>query len=81
MKTCSARGQVESAALWVFDGSQIKAYMQGMKAGGYSGAAGLAGIAMEIVSTMENDVCYVIGQGRQQEGIMEAMGLENTLLR
>ena len=59
---------------------QIKAYMQGMKAGGYSEAAGLAGIAMEIVSTMENDVCYVIGPGTTTRGIMEAMGLENTLL-
>lgn len=35
---------------------------------------------MEIVSTMENDVCYVIGPGTTTRGIMEAMGLENTLL-
>lgn len=74
------QGQVEARLYGYLMVPQIKAYMQGMKAGGYSEAAGLAGIAMEIVSTMENDVCYVIGPGTTTRGIMEAMGLENTLL-
>lgn len=74
------QGRVEARLYGYMRIPQLLEYMQGMKAGGYSEESSLKGIAAEIISKMEDDVFYVIGPGTTTTGIMEALGMENTLL-
>lgn len=59
---------------------ELKPYLQNVKSGGYSEKAALAGIAMEVIAGMENDVLYIIGPGTTTRSIMDKLGLPNTLL-
>lgn len=55
---------------------------QGMKSGGHAKDESiyLDGIAEAVVSSMEDDVLYIIGSGTTCKPIMDRLGLEDTLL-
>lgn len=57
-----------------------KTFMQNVKAGSYSENEALEGIALEIVSKMEQDVYYVLGPGTTTRSIMHKLKLPKTLL-
>lgn len=55
--------------------------VQSAKAGSQrSEEADVCGIAADVVQNMEPDCCYFIGPGTTTRGIMELLGLKNTLL-
>lgn len=45
-----------------------------------SDTAAIGSIAYEVVDHMEEDVCYLIGAGTTTRGIMQLLGLKNTLI-
>lgn len=45
-----------------------------------SEAASIEAIAYEVTDNMEPDTCYLIGAGTTTRGIMQKLGLENTLI-
>ncbi len=56
-------------------------YVQRMKAGGrVAEARALAGIADDVIDSMDESEVFVIGPGTTTRAIMEKLGLENTLL-
>lgn len=55
-------------------------YMQSVKSGGYSEKENTMGIALEVISRMNPDTCYIVGPGTTTRAIMDALGLPNTLL-
>jgi predicted polyphosphate/ATP-dependent NAD kinase len=59
---------------------ELKAYIQNVKAGGYSEPESLAGIAAEITGAMREHVLYIIGPGTTTRSIMDSLGLAGTLL-
>ena len=56
-------------------------FVQSAKSGGPPGESeAVLGIASEVVRKMEEDCLYIIGPGTTTRGIMEELGLTNTLL-
>lgn len=45
-----------------------------------SDSAAIGAIAYEVVDHMEEDICYLIGAGTTTRGIMQSLGLNNTLI-
>jgi len=58
-----------------------RSFVQCMKSGrGPSEASSLCGMAATVVGSMEKDTLYIVGPGSTTRGIMEKLGLPNTLL-
>lgn len=74
------QGNVQAKLYGYMKVPEVKAYMQSVKSGGYSEKNDLAGIAAEVIHRMQNDVYYIVGPGTTTRGIMEELGLPNTLL-
>lgn len=45
-----------------------------------SDAASIESIAYEVIRQMEPDTCYIIGAGTTTRGVMDVLGLKNTLI-
>ena len=58
-----------------------RSLVQNPKAGSVSGEeAAIDAIACDVINNMQDDYLYIVGPGTTTRGIMEKLGLENTLL-
>ena len=58
-----------------------RSLVQSAKAGSVSeGEAAMDAVASDVINNMQNDYLYIIGAGTTLKGIMEKLGLKNTLL-
>ena len=74
-------GQVKASCYGYMNVPVDEQRMQSMKQGGVdTEALVLQDIATDFIDTMQDDVLYLIGSGTTTAAIMEALGLDNTLL-
>jgi predicted polyphosphate/ATP-dependent NAD kinase len=74
-------GQVKASCYGYMNVPVDEQRMQAMKQGGInSESLVLEDIAADFIENMQDDVLYLIGSGTTTAAIMEAVGLENTLL-
>ncbi len=74
-------GQVRASCYGYMNVPVDEQRMQAMKQGGVNTESlVLQDIAADVIDNMEDDVLYLIGSGTTTAAIMEALGLDNTLL-
>lgn len=73
-------GRVAARLYGYLNVPEFGSYFQSMKSGGYSEKSELAGIAHEIVESMEQNVVYIIGPGTTPKAILDDLQLPSTLL-
>lgn len=79
-ETLFRQGRISAKLYGYMNVPEAGSRMQNMKTGSGSEETDLLGVAGYISCTLEDDTLYIIGPGSTTRGIMEDLGLANTLL-